>query len=133
MTQQVASPSSLLSGHSRERAFEDGGDSDGKVGPFFDVAEGEEKHGEARDEAQLESLAASNLNASDDSPPPLASEEFTKMKVKDLKLMLVESKLKASGNKKALIAWLMDSISSLSSPIYDDECEVPEGFHAACR
>ena len=46
------------------------------------------------DEAHKMSRAPSNSNISDVSAPPFASEELTKMKVKELKVLLVERKLK---------------------------------------
>ena len=95
-----------------DATFEDGRDSDSNIGPFFDAVEGEEQQDRTHDDAQLQSHATSNSSISDNLLPTVASEELTKMKVKDLKVLSVERELKASGNKKDLIMRLIDSMDS---------------------
>ena len=92
--------------------LEGGRGSDSYIGPFFDAIEGKEQQDEARDKTQLQSRAPSNSSTSGSSLPQLASEKITKMKVKDLKVLLVESKLKVSVNIKNLVGRLMGRMSS---------------------
>ena len=80
------------------------------------------------DEAQVISCAPSNSSISNASSPLFASEELAKMKIKELKVLFAESKLKASGSKKDMIASLMDRINSSLARLGDNECEVLVGL-----
>ena len=94
----------------------------------------EGKQDEMYDEPQLLSNVHPNANTRDTSPPLFTSEKLAKMKVKELKAILVDRKIKTSDNKKDLIARLMDSINSPSVPsIGDNEREAPADFLVTFR
>ena len=84
----------LFQGITEEATFEDGEDSGGEIGPFFDAVEHEESMDDAYDEEPILSLETSieSNDADVPPPPPFALDELKKMKVVKLKALLTEGK-----------------------------------------
>ena len=86
----------VFQGITEEATFEDGEDSDGEIGPFFDAVEHEEYMDDAYDEQPIFSLETSieSNDADVPPPPPFTLDELKKMRVVELKALLTEQKKK---------------------------------------
>ena len=77
----------LFQGITEEANFEDGEDSDGEIGPFFDAVEREESMDDAYDENPILSLETSIESNDADVPPPPPFTRGRTDKTRNLKIM----------------------------------------------
>ena len=64
--------------------------------------------------------------------PPFTNDEL-KMKVSELKSLLMERRLRSVGLKNALVHGLSENHKSLATLLSHDELQAPEGFHVTSR